>query len=135
MAQITPDKPIVIDALTDVDSAWIQLLTKGEQRQRLIKIFKYLTTCRKRLIPSADKIFTFAKYPLDKVKIIIMGVEPGYKISSKIFRHLYNTKIIKQIPKNSSYNSFENWSRQGILFLNLALTKLEMKPHLCLWKE
>jgi uracil-DNA glycosylase len=102
--------------------------------------------------PVHRDIFNFARFtPPDKIKVIILGQDPyhtenhahGLSFSSQqsdtpkslgsIFKALIKSGFIEV---KSNTNNLSNWSAQGVLLLNTALTVLENTPesHLKLWE-
>jgi len=102
-----------------------------------------------------SKVFqSFKLCPWDNVRIIIIGREPGYHTG--IFPLPYSDSYIDSYHNGSLYKIssfieeeyynginfefdyfFENWMKQGILFLNMSLTvkKEESGSHIRPWKK
>lgn len=97
---------------------------------------------------------TFKECPWDDVKVVIIGKEPGFNVG--IFPELHSDSYIDSIHNGSLYNiarcveeeyynglnldfdySLSSWNKQGVLFLNKALTVQSNKSgsHLAPWKK
>lgn len=122
--------------LKRVDPSWLPIL-KNELLHDVIGDLLTIDKTMNSFTPSAANIFNFAQYPISNTKVVILGESPycekeidhGYSYSvangecstslKKIFKSLHIAKMITCIPK---INSLTNWSRQGVVLMNTALT-------------
>jgi uracil-DNA glycosylase len=104
------------------------------------------------LTPNLKDIFTFAKFPLKDVRVVILGLDPyatrgdahGLAFSTlatkcpaslrNIYKALINCELIDEAPKE---HNLTHWAQQGILLLNTALTTLVSKSgeHIEMWSD
>lgn len=92
--------------------------------------------------PKQSEIFSFTACRFDDIKIVIIGQDPypdvkhahGLAFSSRvgippslrnIYKALLHSKLISKMPR---IGDLTNWSKQGILLLNRALTTVPGKP-------
>lgn len=100
------------------------------------------------ICPQKSKIFRALKLtPLNKVKVVILGQDPyhtirdgkrvadGLSFSSNIYGFIPPSlrRIFEQISKTTDYKTHESgdlsqWSEQGVLLLNTALTTENNNP-------
>ncbi len=101
--------------------------------------------------PKPENIFDAFKYDnYDNLKVVLIGMEPSsvytisrglsfsisdqYKSKSRFYTEFL--KAIKKINPNKESISFDDWSKQGVLLLNLGLTSTYTKryKYIDLWK-
>lgn len=103
------------------------------------------------IYPSIDKVFkAFYMTPLDKVKAVIIGMDPyhngsavGLCFSVKNGNPINpSLRSIYRELKEEGYNPIEDgdlthWAKQGVLMLNMALTVLKGKAgsHTSIWYD
>jgi uracil-DNA glycosylase len=122
--------------LKRVDPSWLPILQNdllNDVVEELLNIDRDMNT----FTPKTVDIFNFAKYPISRTKVVILGEGPyrekgvahGYCYSTidnecptslkKIFNSLKVAKMITCIPKITALN---NWARQGVILMNTTLT-------------
>lgn len=135
-----------------VKKDWKEILLHDEIIDELHLILEQLVDIKDEITPNIEDIFTFAKFPLNDLKVVILSLDPyptsgqahGIAFSTlddekcpvslrNIFKVLIKDKLIEEVPE--SFNLIP-WSNQGILLLNTALTTLIGKSnmHTKLWK-
>lgn len=104
------------------------------------------------ILPNPDKCFRVFQYPIDNIKVIILGQDPYYRLSNGhpqacglSFSIDNNIKrrpaslinILKECNNPNRNGNLTDWSEQGVFLLNTALTVLEGKPksHMSIWNE
>jgi uracil DNA glycosylase/ribonuclease HI len=156
---LSPTEKAILVLLKKVHPTWKNILYSTEYNTKVL-LDSIITTIISEdkdfefIVPKMSSIFNFAQYPLNNVKVVILGQSPslnpndshGYSYSSisskrytalnNIYKSLNESEMISDDCYNkSSINSLNNWSRQGVLLLNTALTtKVYMADyHTRLW--
>jgi uracil-DNA glycosylase len=134
----------------NIPSGWTEFFEKEKVQQQLWSVSEDLNDTRqsKTIFPPIHQVFrAFYTVPLDKIKAVIIGMDPYHngsavglcfsvKPGNRINPSLRN--IYKEL-KLESFQPVENgnlthWARQ-ILMLNMALTVEKSNPgsHSCIW--
>lgn len=112
-------------------------------KDSIIQIFETLSI--NEFIPPTDRVFAALQYPLDEVKVVIVGQDPypnpdyadGFAFSIQeavtpfpaslvnIFKELESDLGIA-IPKTGN---LERWSAQGVMLINRTLTTIPGESH------
>ena len=107
---------------------------------------------KKSITPNIENVFEFAKLTnFDSIKVVIVGQDPypksghahGLAFSClkqipasllNIYKCLVKHKLIKRIPESGN---LENWTKQGVLLINTALTTEigQANAHSKLWED
>ena len=130
------------------DPAWLRILNTKELKDTMINV--YNSTEEKFVTPHSSKMFRFAEQPLDKVRVVIIGMDPypladaadGLAFSSpqtqksvqRIYSALHHSNLINL---SNTSSDLTHWANQGILLLNTALTTELNKSgkHLKIWTK
>lgn len=165
MKNNTPPSGISTEQITEKlqemlkPSEWYNLL-KGflvsEDFYKIVQTLEQQVSDNKRFTPPLKQVFkAFQECPLDKLKVVIVGEEPYHQMGvadgiafscgntlkrETALRYIHKAiidtvykgeKDIKELNCNLA-----NWSNQGVLLLNLALTTEINKPgrHFLLWR-
>jgi uracil-DNA glycosylase len=156
---LSPTEKTILILLKKVHPTWKNILYSTQYNTKAL-LDSIITTILSEdkdfelIVPKMPSIFNFAQYPLNNIKVVILGQSPspnlndshGYSYSSisskrytalnNIYKSLYESEMMSEDCYNkSSLNSLNNWSRQGVLLLNTALTtKVYMSDyHTRLW--
>lgn len=165
MKNNTPQSGVSTQQITDKlqemlkPSGWHNLL-KGflvsEDFSRIIQTLEQQVSDNKRFTPPLKQVFkAFQECPLDKLKVVIVGEEPYHQMGvadgiafscgntlkrETALRYIHKA-VIDTIYKGEKdikdlSCDLTNWSNQGVLLLNLALTTEINKPgrHFVLWR-
>ena len=125
---------------------WEQFLKIEQNKSYYINLEAFLKIERLNfnIFPKESEVFkAFELTPLDEIKVVIIGQDPYHKINQahglsfsvnhgiktppsliNIYKELKSDLNI-QIPK---HGNLSNWSRQGVLLLNVILTVREAWP-------
>ena len=133
-----------------LSTSWLSILNMDELKDIERKICE--RTLKEKICPPISKwLEAMILTPLDSVRIIIIGQDPyhtkgtahGLAFSSldrkippsllNIYKCLQKNSLIKDIPTTANLTE---WTRQGILLLNIALSTEEgkAKHHINIWK-
>jgi uracil-DNA glycosylase len=124
-----------------VDESWNPILEP--LRVKIIGILESIGTSE--FIPSIDRVLAPLQYPLESVKVVIVGQDPypnpdnadGFAFSVResvkplpaslvnIFKELESDLNIP-LPENGN---LERWSSQGVMLINRTLTTLPGQSH------
>jgi uracil-DNA glycosylase len=133
---------------------WTEFFYSTETEEILLPILNMLDSNddsldEKTYYPENDNIFRcFYMTPYDNIKVVILGQDPYHngsatglcfdvKLGNPLNPSLQN--IYKELESEGFYpvkdGNLENWTKQGVLLLNTALTVKKGKPesHLDLW--
>lgn len=89
-------------------------------------------------LPKKSELFrSFTLTDLSEVKVVIWGKSPSIHRSfySNILKELKSEKQIPQHVSNFGLRNFDDWARQGVLFMNVAMcyTRENPDPFSDLW--
>lgn len=147
--------------IKQVGESWADLLAPFAATDTFDGIFAQLKKEKAEgaaIYPAGPNVFrAFRETPLDKVRVILLGMDPYPKedyANGLAFGHASNLKKAASLEKiidavevdayaglNFEKNNFdttmETWAKQGILMLNTALTVKDSTPgsHTELWNE
>jgi uracil-DNA glycosylase len=115
------DGNIVFDGM---DKSYRQILLSKVMRPHVATALMKIN--KTNFFPGQDEIFSFAQDPAQNVRVIILGREPHADGP-------YSPNICDEIGQTNLIS----WTRQGVMFLNLALTAKPNKvgAHLAVWEE
>jgi uracil-DNA glycosylase len=140
----------------DIDNSWLNIFDEYNLKYEDKNLDNILNSIKvesmsKNIYPDYINILNcFKHFKLEETKVVILGQDPYHNINEAcgISFGVNNKKpppslknIIKELRSdlNISMSDYTllNWSKQGILMLNTALTVIEKKPasHLKLWYE
>lgn len=134
---------------------WKDFILEEMKKDYFKDLDKFLKQEKKqyKIFPPKEQIFrAFELCPIDKLKIIILGMSPydtegqatglAFSVNKNIPIPPSLKNIFKELQDDlkiepSSHGSLDNWAKQGILLLNAALTVRENEPssHMKPWEQ
>lgn len=148
---------LLAKALEGIGPEYMKILcieNKDLLAQTLSNLNKAISNDINEITPAPKDIFAaFRLCPWDKLKVVILGMDPypkvgdamglsfsvptGVKIPhslNAIYKCLAKSNLIQDMPKHGNLSS---WAEQGVLLLNTSLTTKKGKTgaHLSIWKQ
>lgn len=136
-------------AMIGIHSSWREFFEKDDLQKELIAT---LARVEGEICPRAEDIFAFARWPISRSRIVIIGQDPYPNIDNAcglafsvprgraipaslgaIFRTLLSQKLIEKAPE---HGDLTGWCKQGVILLNAALTtsKGQSGTHINIWE-
>ncbi|KAI9348978.1 uracil-DNA glycosylase-like protein, partial [Zopfochytrium polystomum] len=126
--------------LANMGADWLDAFLPEMQKPYFLQIKRNLEKERltNQVFPAAEEIYSFTKYPLADIKVVILGQDPYHDVGQahglcfsvkkgvKVPPSLVN--IYKEIKDEypdfgiPQHGFLEGWSKQGVLLLNATLT-------------
>tara|TARA_Y100000385_G_scaffold245894_1_gene264833 strand:- start:548 stop:1231 length:684 start_codon:yes stop_codon:yes gene_type:complete len=149
---------MLFQQINNINTDWKEIILKSTELDDLNTISYHINEEKKiyepslLILPEIDKIFQAFKYfNFDKLKLVIIGQDcyhgkgQANGLAFSVDSHIDNPPSLKNILKEISNDlqierknsNFEDLAKQGILFLNAALTVREKCPesHSHIWRE
>lgn len=151
------NEELVAKALEGIHPEYMKILSTDNKdllSQTLTNLNKAISNDINEITPNPQDIFAaFRLCPWDKLKVVILGMDPypkvgdamglsfsvptGVKIPhslNAIYKCLAKSGLIQDMPKHGNLSS---WAEQGVLLLNTSLTTKKGKSgaHLSIWKQ
>ncbi len=148
---------LLAKAFEGIGPEYMKIIAKDNKdllAQTLSNLNKAINDDINEITPNAQDIFAaFRLCPWDKLKVVILGMDPypkagdamGLSFSvptgvktphslNAIYKCLMHSGLIKEMPKHGNLSS---WAEQGVLLLNTSLTTKKGKSgaHLSIWKQ